>query len=373
MLEHELLLRLSQSGAISHHPEDCARPQGPPDRAAPAPDLLASLAGEGSLLLAVSGGPDSVALMLLAAQWSRTRPDARIEVATVDHGLRQNAHDEALLVGRWARAQGFVHHILTWEGPKPAARIQERAREARYDLLCACAKEIGPECAIVTAHHADDQAETILFRLLRGSGVSGLAGMAASSQRAGVRLLRPLLGASKAELENICVAAGHAFVRDPSNENEKFARAKLRKMSATLEEQGLHAVALRRLGRRAAQADEALNWCAERAWPAAVLVIEGTQTRFDPAALREAPAEIVQRLLLMDFRRREGRIPRLDRLERAAETVKEKLKTETNARIALGSLLIEIGKDAVTLRPAPPRFRGFAKFETKSRRSADNV
>jgi tRNA(Ile)-lysidine synthase len=373
MLEYELLLRFSQSGAISHHADDCAQPEGAPSSAAAAQDLLASLNGERSLLLAVSGGPDSIALMLLAAQWSQARPDVRIEVATVDHGLRQNAHDEALLVGRWARAQGFVHHVLMWEGPKPGARIQEKAREARYELLCGCAKEIGPDCAIVTAHHADDQAETILFRLLRGSGVPGLAGMAASSERAGVRLLRPLLGASKAELENICVAAGHPFVRDPSNENEKFARVKLRKMSATLEEQGLHAEALRRLGRRAAQADEALSWCAERAWPAAVLAIEGTQTRFDPAALREAPTEIVQRLLLMDFRRREAGIPRLDRLERAAETVKQKLKTQTKARIALGSLLIEIGKNAVTLSPAPPRFRGFAKFETKSRRSADTV
>jgi len=116
-------------------------------------DLLAPCR---SLLLAVSGGPDSVALMLLCAGW-RDRASHDIAVATVDHGLRPESRAEAERVGDWARALGFAQHLLTWTGDKPATRIQERARDARYRLLADCAQRIGAD-AIVTAHHADDQA-----------------------------------------------------------------------------------------------------------------------------------------------------------------------------------------------------------------------
>ena len=225
-------------------------------------DPLAPLAGESALLLAVSGGPDSVALMLLAARWPRRAAGVKITVATVDHGLRENSRDEALQVGRWAGALGFDHRLLIWDGPKPATRIQETARAARYALLCACAREIARECAVVTAHHADDQAETILFRLTRGSGVAGLSGMASASTRGGVRLLRPLLDVPKAALEAICDEAGHPFFRDPANENTRFARARLRALNATLSAQGLDRGALLRLGGRAARAESALSWCA---------------------------------------------------------------------------------------------------------------
>ncbi len=218
-------------------------------------DPLAPLARESALLLAVSGGPDSVALMLLAARWPRRAAGVKITVATVDHGLRENSREEALQVGRWAGALGFDHRLLSWEGPKPTSRVQESARAARYALLCACAREIARECALVTAHHADDQAETILFRLTRGSGVAGLSGMASVSTRDGVRLLRPLLDVPKAALEAICDEAGHPFFRDPANENTRFARARLRALSATLSAQGLDRGALLRLGGRAARAE----------------------------------------------------------------------------------------------------------------------
>jgi tRNA(Ile)-lysidine synthase len=335
-------------------------------------DLLAPLARESALLLAVSGGPDSVALMLLAARWPRRAAGVKIEVATVDHGLRENSRDEALQVGRWAGALGFDHRLLSWEGPKPATRVQESARAARYALLCARAREIAPECAVVTAHHADDQAETILFRLTRGSGVAGLAGMAGASTRDGVRLLRPLLDVPKAALEAICEEAGHPFMRDPANENTRFARARLRSLSATLGAQGLDRSALLRLGKRAARAESALGWCACNARQAAVLAFDELETRLDAAALRGLPPEISLRLLGGEIQRRGGPAPRLDRLERAAEVVAQALAGGAPKRITLAGFSISVDERQVTITSAPPRSRGRAKAEAEPRASGED-
>jgi tRNA(Ile)-lysidine synthase len=334
--------------------------------------LLAPLAGEKALLLAVSGGPDSIALMLLAARWS-LRAMRRIEVATVDHGLREGSREEAEQVGEWARALGFRRHILRWEGAKPASRVQERAREARYALLATCAREIGEDCAIVTAHHADDQAETILFRLTRGSGVAGLSSMARVSMRDGVRLLRPLLGLRKAELEAIRVAAGHPFFHDPSNENDIFARARLRKLSATLEAQGLDASALLRLGARAAQAEEALAWSAGRALSEATIARDASETRLDARVLREFPRELLQRLLAAEVARLGAPAAiRLERLERAAQTIAQALESGLPARITLGGASIERRAVEIVMRRAPPRRKTRAETgENTENSSAD--
>lgn len=310
------------------------------------------------LLLAVSGGPDSVALMLLCAQWTE-RGAHEIVVATVDHGLRAEARSEAEQVGEWARALGFPHHLLTWEGDKPSTRIQERAREARYGLLERCANEIGAS-AIVAAHHADDQAETILFRLTRGSGVSGLAGMAAESRCGTVALLRPLLGFAKSALVEVCEEAAHPFFSDPSNANEAYARARLRQLTPTLAKQGLDNSALLRLGARAARADAALASCAEAARAKALLESDQRRARFDPEALRELPLELLQRVLAMEIERLapEAQL-RLDRLERAALRLSQALKSGAALRLTLADILLEFQADGVTLSPAPPR-RGHA-------------
>ncbi|MEK8092865.1 tRNA lysidine(34) synthetase TilS [Methylocystis sp. IM3] len=319
-------------------------------------DLLAPHA---RLLLAVSGGPDSVALMLLSAQW-RARPSHEVAVATVDHGLRPDSHAEARLVADWARALGFEHHLLEWEGEKPATRIQERARGARYALLADCAARIGAS-AIVTAHHADDQAETILFRLARGSGVSGLAGMAASARCNGLALLRPLLGLRKSTLVGVCEAARHPYVSDPSNANEAYARVKLRRLMPMLEELGLGAEALLRLGTRAARASVALDACAARLRARALLEAGAGSARFDAAALRGAPLELLQRLLAVEIARIAPRSQlRLDRLERAAQRLAEALNDDHKLRMTLADLLLDSENGSVTLRPAPPR-RGNAQ------------
>jgi tRNA(Ile)-lysidine synthase len=319
-------------------------------------ERLASLAPHRSLLLAVSGGPDSVALMLLCAQWA-ARGEHDVAVATVDHGLRPESRAEAEQVGRWARELGFAHHLLTWTGEKPATRIQERARAARYALLAECARKIGAS-AVVVAHHADDQAETVLFRLTRGSGVAGLAGMSRESRRDGVTLLRPLLDLRKSALVDICAAAGHAYFIDPSNADAAYARARLRQLSPLLAGLGFDHDSLLRLGERAARADAALEFCAGRARDGALLADESDHSIFDALALRALPVEILQRILSAEIARLAPHAsPRLDRLERASTRLAEALQTGVKIRMTLANLLLEASPCAVTLRPAPPRRR----------------
>ncbi|MCX7898798.1 MAG: tRNA lysidine(34) synthetase TilS [Methylocystis sp.] len=320
-------------------------------------DALALLAPYPSLLLAVSGGPDSVALMLACAHW-RARNAHDIRVATVDHGLRAGSGAEARKVARWSRALGFRHHILRWEDEKPATRLQERAREARYRLLAACAKQVGAD-AIVVAHHADDQAETILFRLARGSGVAGLAGMTRVGRCGEAALLRPFLDLSKRDLGMVCARAGHDFVRDPSNENTRFARTKLRALAPMLAELGLDRDALLRLGARAAQADAALARCARDLYQRARIASD-MGVALNAAAFADAPLELLQRALAQSIAElRPDGAPasslRLERIERAARRVAAALAARKPTRLTLADILIDCKKDRIQLCPAPQR------------------
>lgn len=320
--------------------------------------VLAPLAGKGDVLLAVSGGPDSVALMLLAAAWGAGK--ARVSVATVDHGLREGSASEAATVGYWASELGLGHSVLKWSGAKPATRIQEAARAARYQLLCEHARHIGAT-GIVTAHHADDQAETILFRLTKGSGVSGLAGMRALVRRGSICQWRPLLEFPKTELVGLCQSAGHPFFDDPSNRNEKFARTGLRRLARLLEAEGLDREALLRLGRRAGRAEAALaaiaqkyaaDWNAERS--AGALTADGR-------LLARIPAEIALRLLEAEVLAVTGSQQplRLERLERALAKMLAALAEGASLSTSLGGALLRLDRAArLHIMPEPPRRRG---------------
>jgi tRNA(Ile)-lysidine synthase len=271
---------------------------------APLPDsslpvLLAPLANARAALLAVSGGPDSTALLLMAAHWARLRGGPRLEAATVDHGLRPEGAAEAAAVAELCESLGVPHHTLVWSGAKPKTRLQERAREVRYALLTQCAKDIGADF-VVTAHHLDDQAETVLFRLTRGSGVGGLAGMAARSKRDGVTLLRPLLGLSKAELIAYCEAEEVDYARDPSNQDPRYARTRMRALLKPLAAEGFDAPALAKLARRAARIEEALERQTLAAESHLHLIDSGT---CDAGKLFAEPIEIVQRLLTLRIAR----------------------------------------------------------------------
>jgi tRNA(Ile)-lysidine synthase len=183
-----------------------------------------------ALAVAVSGGPDSLALALLAGAWARARGGTLLAL-TVDHRLRPDSGAEAARVGAWLGAHGIAQRILVREGPSMTADIQAAAREARYRLLRAACRGMGI-LHLLTAHHRDDQAETLLLHLARGSGADGLAGIAPIVEEGPCRLLRPLLDIPKVRLIALLRAKGQAWVEDPSNENPAFARTAMRRLLA---------------------------------------------------------------------------------------------------------------------------------------------
>ena len=226
-----------------------------------AASLDALLAPGERIGVAVSGGPDSVALLLLAAA---ARPGL-VTVASVDHGLRAGSRAEAEAVARLCDRFGVSHDILTVEWPAlPASALQEQARDARYRALgeWAKAKDLG---AVATGHHADDQAETLVMRLLRGAGVRGLAGMRRSAPLPGsvaVRLLRPLLDWRRADLEAIVEQAGVETADDPSNHDDRHERVRVRRLLAAAG--WLDPAALATSSAHLAAADEAIEWAIAR-------------------------------------------------------------------------------------------------------------
>jgi tRNA(Ile)-lysidine synthase len=222
-----------------------------------------------ALLLAVSGGPDSTALMLLMARWrAGLARGPKLIAATVDHGLRPEATAEARAVAKLARKLGIPHRTLRWSGRKPKTGIQQAAREARYRLLAQAARQAGA-VAIVTAHTLDDQAETVLFRLARGSGLTGLSGMRRTGAVPGtdkLALVRPLLGIPKSRLLATLRAESIAFADDPSNRDPRFTRPRLRALLPRLADEGLDAQRLARLSVRAARAEAALDAIMRRSY-----------------------------------------------------------------------------------------------------------
>jgi tRNA(Ile)-lysidine synthase len=202
----------------------------------------------------VSGGRDSLALILLAQAWATAR-GGRVTALTVDHGLRPGSAAEARRVGRWIRRAGIRHVVLRWSGPKPATGLQAAARHARYRLLEDWCRRRGA-LHLLLGHQRDDQAETVALRRARGSGAFGLAGMAAVIETASVRRLRPLLGFPRAALAATLAARGQDWVDDPANRDPRFARARLRQAPG-LDAAPLVAISVRH-GRVRARAERAL-------------------------------------------------------------------------------------------------------------------
>jgi tRNA(Ile)-lysidine synthase len=221
--------------------------------------LFADWKAAPAIVLAVSGGPDSIALMWLAARWRRTLARGpRLIAVTVDHGLRAEAKAEARDVKRLARALDLPHRTMRWTGVKPKTGLPAAARATRYRLLAQAARASGAT-HILTAHTRDDQAETLLMRLLRGSGIAGLAAMARQSERDGVLLARPFLYVSKSQLIATLKKAKLGFADDPTNRDPSFTRSRLRTLMPVLAAEGGDTRNLARLASRLARANQAVE------------------------------------------------------------------------------------------------------------------
>jgi tRNA(Ile)-lysidine synthase len=271
----------------------------PPVSDAEADALFGELANAPALLLAISGGPDSTALLALAVRWAaRIKQAPRLIAATVDHGLRPEARREAMAVKRLAQKFGIPHRTLHWRDAKPTAGIQEKARLARYELLRREARRHGAR-HVVTAHTLDDQAETILFRMARGSGITGLAGMArASTQPDEILLVRPFLHLPKARLLATLAAEALPFIDDPSNRDPRFARSRLRPLIAQLAREGLDAQRLSLLALRMRRADAAIEAIVNALTPVATHPIGAPgAVAIDAAVLGSLPAEVALRIM----------------------------------------------------------------------------
>src|SRR5258708_9400966 len=177
-------------------------------------------------------------MMWLAARWRRALARGpRLIAVTVDHGLRPGAAAEAREVKRLARSLDLPHRTLRWTGPKPRTGLPAVARAARYRLLAQAARA-SDATHILTAHTRDDQAETLLMRMLRGSGIAGLAAMARESERDGLVLARPFLDISKSQLIATLRKAKVGFAEDPTNRDTSFTRPRLRTLMPVLAAEG---------------------------------------------------------------------------------------------------------------------------------------
>lgn len=279
-------------------------PSAPPDAATARfrKDVLTRLGtgDAGRIGLAVSGGPDSLALLLLA---KAAFPD--VEAATVDHGLRAESGAEAKMVSNLCVSLAVPHETLVLN-TKPDGNLSDWARRERYAALADWVKR-RDIALLMTAHHADDQLETLIMRLNRGAGLAGLSGIRGKTGN----VVRPLLGWRKTELEALVRACHIEPVDDPSNRDDRFDRARLRKMLAQAD--WLDPVAATRSAEALAQAEEALDWTA-RAYAARKIARAGDVVSLAPDGL---PHALLRRLVLVAMREIvPGADPRGDELER---------------------------------------------------------
>lgn len=330
---------------------------------AEAANLFAPLRDRAGIALAVSGGADSSALLFL---WARARAvDPTLPpavVLTVDHRLRPEAAAEADRVAARAAEFGFPHHTLVWTESRPGGNLQARAALARRRLLLDRAADLGCD-TLVLAHHADDQAETFLTRLARGSGVVGLAGMAPRRMQDGLLVARPFLALPKARLVATLVAAGLDWCEDPSNADPHYARARLRAARPVLDGLGLTRERLVATARAMARAAAALELQRATLDREAVVRHPAGWTTIVATSLLAAPEEIRLRLLSRLIGDTTGTPygPRLDALETLDSEIIEAARDGRRLVRTLGGARIEVRRGLVWLAPeigrTPARLR----------------
>jgi tRNA(Ile)-lysidine synthase len=344
--------------------------------------LFADWKGVSAIVLAVSGGPDSIALMWLAARWRRTLARGpRLIAVTVDHGLRAEAAREAREVKRLARALDLPHRTMRWTGAKPRTGLPAAARSARYRLLAQAARSSGAT-HIFTAHTRDDQAETLLMRLFRGSGIAGLAAMAPVTEREGLWLARPFLNVSKSQLVATLKRAKIGFAEDPTNRDTHFTRPRIRAVMPVLAAEGGDVRNLARLASRLARANAAVEVLVDGA--ARYLALKDLAIRqrgaaasgleawsFDAKAFAGMPEEVRLRLLLRavdrfghegpaELGKVETLLSALDRaLVENAGASRPRLKqgSKQGLKQTLAGALVSLIDGRISVAPAPPRRR----------------
>lgn len=327
------------------------------------------------LVLAVSGGPDSTALMVLAARWRdslKTKP--KLIAVTVDHGLRKESKAEAAAVAQLARELDIAHRTSRWTGRKPKTGLQEAARLTRYRLLGRAARKAGGT-HILTAHTLDDQSETVLIRMSRGSGLSGLGAMqriSVAPQNEELFVVRPLLEIPKARLIATLNAAGIVYADDPSNRDPRFTRARLRGLMHLLAEEGLDAAQLARLAHRLKRADVAIEKAVERAVTELFVELPGAPAiAIESRRFADLPAEVALRLLGRAVARigDEGPVE-LGKLEALKTALDEAQNSPKNRfRRTLAGAIVTLKDPQILVERAPPRRR---KALTKRRPGRPN-
>ncbi len=331
--------------------------------------LFDGLKGVPALVLAVSGGPDSVALMWLAARWRRglTR-GPRLIAVTVDHGLRPEAAREARDVKRLASSLDLPHRTMRWTGTKPQSGLPAAAREVRYRLLAQAARRAGA-AHVLTAHTRDDQAETVLMRLLRGSGIAGLSAMAGISEREGISLVRPLLDVPKSQLIATLKRAGLDFADDPTNRDTAFTRPRLRALLPALAAEGGNVRNLARLATRLGRANAAVELMTDGAERFLALRDAGLPRTagvrsFEAQAFAGLPEEVRLRLLMRAINAVGHEGPaELGKVETLLAELDHSLagpgRAPANGRpllkLTLAGALISLSKGRIHITPAPVR------------------
>lgn len=334
-----------------------------PISASEARSLFAEWRQSPSLILAVSGGPDSVAMLWLAARWRRAlKHGPRLVAVTVDHQLRPEAGREAADVKRLARELGVEHRTLRWRGAKPKTGVPEAARDARYALLLKAARQCRAN-HILIGHTRDDQAETVLMRMTRGSGIAGLSAMARQSSRDGAIVVRPLLDVPKARLLATLDKARLPYALDPTNTDAKYTRPRLRALMPLLAAEGCDARNLTRLAGRLGRANAALELMADGAERFLAIRHGGLlQPGFDFDAFVGMPEEIRVRVLLRAVSRAgtEG-TPELGKVEVLAGAIEAARSAPANSATAgrfrqtLAGAVITVARGRILIEPAPPR------------------
>ncbi len=345
-----------------------AQEDNAPISAGEARALFADWKGASAIVLAISGGPDSVAMMWLAARWRRAlKRGPRLVAITVDHGLRPEARREADDVRRLADTLAVEHRIVRWRGAKPATGLPAAAREARYRLLTQAARGYGAT-HLLTAHTRDDQAETVLMRLARGSGLAGLGAMARLSPRDGIVLARPLLDIPKARLLATLNKAKVAFATDPTNQDRSYTRPRLRALMPALAAEGCDARNLARLAARLARANASLELMADGAERFLAARERGAsfspgqgEIEFDARAFAGLPDEMRVRVLLRALNRAGHEGPaEFNKVEALASALQLASAAGGDGardgfKQTLGGALVVLSKGRLYIRPAPPR------------------